>query len=332
MQWYNDGGSLVVMNWHFIAFAMALVIAYLATPYVRRLAIELKVLVHPGGRRIHTRPMPLWGGIAIYGAFLITCLVMMKLTGLKSKDEISIFGVLIAGAIILIMGLIDDMKELSAIIQTLAIIVASLVVMAFGVRVQFLSNPFTHKMIYLSTFWSWSLTLIWMFVVTKTIDFMDGLDGLAAGIGAIAAGFLAIMASYYHQYHVALMAATLSGACIGFLRFNFNPAKIFMGTGGSQFVGFTLASIAVIGAFKVAAAMAIALPVLVLGVPIVDGFFVMFRRLYKRQPIHIADRSHLHHRLLARGLSQKQAVYVIWGISTLLGVTALWLLWLRHHH
>jgi UDP-GlcNAc:undecaprenyl-phosphate GlcNAc-1-phosphate transferase len=180
-------------------------------------------------------------------------------------------------------------------------------------------------MVHLSKPLSWIITLLWMFMVTKTIDFMDGLDGLAAGIGAIAAGVLGIMAYYSKQYHVALMAATLSGACAGFLRFNFNPAKIFMGTGGSQLIGFCLGAISVIGAFKVAAAMAIALPVLVLGVPIIDGLYVMFHRLYTRKPIHVADKSHLHHRLMARGLTHKQAVFVIYGICILLGATAIWL-------
>jgi len=317
------------MNWYVIAFTMALLISYLLTPYVRRLAVELKVLVHPGGRRVHSRPMPLWGGIAIYAAFAITCLILFKLTGIKTKDESAIMGVLLSGSVIVIMGLVDDMKELSAALQTAAIIGSALVLMAFGARIQVLSNPFSHSLIALPVTLSWLITLSWMFLVTKTIDFMDGLDGLAAGIGAIAAGVLAIMAFYYKQYHVTLMAATLSGACIGFLRFNFNPAKIFMGTGGSQFIGFTLAAISVIGAFKVAAAMAIALPILVLGVPIADGFFVMFRRLWNRQPIHVADRSHLHHRLIARGLTHKQAVYVVWGIVGVTGIVALFIM-LRH--
>jgi len=203
------------------------------------------------------------------------------------------------------------------------IILSPLLLMTFGVRIQFLTNPFGGNMILLPPVISWILTLSWIFAVTKTIDFMDGLDGLAAGIGAIASGVLAIMAYYSNQPHVALMAAALCGACIGFLRFNFNPAKIFMGTGGSQFIGFALGAISVIGAFKVAAAMAIALPVLVFGVPIFDAAFVIIKRLSNGQPLYIADKSHLHHRLMQKGLSHKQAVYVIWGISILLGIAAL---------
>lgn len=182
------------------------------------------------------------------------------------------------------------------------------------------------KIVHLPIYISWPLTIIWIFGVTKPVDFMDGLDGLASGIGAIAASTLGIMAYYSGQHNVAIMAIALSGACIGFLRFNFNPAKIFMGTGGSQFIGFALAIISIIGAFKVAAAMAIVIPILVLGIPIFDGLFVMLRRLVKGQSISSADKSHIHHRLLKLGLSQKQAVLVIWALMAVLCAIAIFIL------
>ncbi|HAH86314.1 MAG: MraY family glycosyltransferase [Armatimonadota bacterium] len=311
------------MNCQIFAFALSLLIAYLLTPWVRKSAIKLNIMVHPGGRRVHTRPMPLWGGIAIYAGFAVSALLLMHFTAQKPACNLPIIGVVVAGALLVTVGLVDDMKELSAKAQAGMIILSALLLMTFGVRIQFLTNPFGGNMILLPPVISWILTLSWIFAVTKTIDFMDGLDGLAAGIGAIASGVLAIMAYYSNQPHVALMAAALCGACIGFLRFNFNPAKIFMGTGGSQFIGFALGAISVIGAFKVAAAMAIALPILVFGVPIFDAAFVIFKRLSNGQPLYIADKSHLHHRLMQKGLSHKQAVYVIWGISILLGIAAL---------
>lgn len=317
------------MTLYIFTFAIALVISYLLTPFARGLAVKLNIMVQPGGRRVHTRPMPLWGGIAIYAGFSITSLIMHKAAGSLFASDASIIGVVVSGAIILTMGMLDDMKELSAGIQTLAIIFAAFILTTFGVKIQFLSNPFGHPpIIALGDFLSILVTVLWVFGVTKTIDFMDGLDGLAAGIGAIAAGVLAIMAFYAAQPSVALMAAVLSGACIGFLRFNFNPAKIFMGTGGSQFIGFALAAISIIGAFKVAAAMAIALPVLVLGVPIFDAIFVIAKRFRDRRPLHVADKSHLHHRLLEMGLSHKQVVFVIYAIMILFGGTALALFWL----
>ncbi len=317
------------MNWPVFAFILALAISFMATPWVRRLAIRLNVMAQPGGRRVHTQPMPLWGGIAIFGAFTLTCLLIMKLGGAYSGFRFPILGVVVSGALILTIGLLDDMREFGAWIQAILILCATVVLITFGVRIQFLSNPFGQTaMIALGGFTSWLVTLLWVFAVTKTVDFMDGLDGLAAGIGAIAAGILAIMAHYAVQPHVALMAAALSGACVGFLRFNFNPAKIFMGTGGSQFVGFALAALSIIGAFKVAVAMAIALPILVFGVPILDGVFVVLKRFAGRRPIHVGDRTHLHHRLLERGLTQKQAVVVIYIICLILGGAALAVFWL----
>jgi UDP-GlcNAc:undecaprenyl-phosphate GlcNAc-1-phosphate transferase len=313
------------MHWPLLAFLFALGISYLATPQVRRLALRLNVMAHPGGRRVHTRPMPLWGGIAIFGAFAFTCLVVMRF-GVDPTLKAPILGIVVAGALVLTVGLLDDMKEFSAAIQALLIVGAAIVLMTFGVRIQFLSNPFHPTMLVLPVIVSWLVTITWVFAITKTVDFMDGLDGLAAGIGAIAAGILAIMADYAVQPHVALMAAALSGACVGFLRFNFNPAKIFMGTGGSQFIGFALAGIAIVGAFKVAAAIAIVLPILVFGVPIFDAIFVVAKRFMDNRPVHVADQSHLHHRLLRRGLTHKQAVLVIYLFCLVAGGTALTLL------
>ena len=317
------------MHWPLLAFLLALGISFLATPQVRKLAVRLNVMVQPGGRRVHTRPMPLWGGIAIFGAFAFTCLFIMKF-GVDPALKAPILGVVVAGAIVLTVGLLDDMKEFSAAIQALLIVGAAIILMTFGVRIQFLSHPFKEGMFALGGIISWLVTIIWVFAVTKTVDFMDGLDGLAAGIGAIAAGILAIMAVYSVQPHIALMAAALSGACVGFLRFNFNPAKIFMGTGGSQFIGFALAAISIVGAFKVYAAIAIALPILVFGVPIFDAIFVVIKRFMDRRPVHVADQSHLHHRLLKRGLSHKQVVLVIYFFCLVAGGTALALLfWCR---
>ena len=316
------------MNWHIFAFVLALAISYTATPWVRRLALRLSVMAHPGGRRVHTSPMPLWGGIAIYGAFTVTCLLAAAFASESLNLGAPMVGILVAGAVIVTMGLLDDMKELSAAVQAAAIICAGLLLITFGVKIQFLSNPFGQPPVKsLPDVLAWLVTLVWIFSLTKTVDFMDGLDGLAAGIGAIAAGVIAIMAYYSAQPHVAMPAAALSGACVGFLRFNFNPAKIFMGTGGSQFVGFTLAALSIIGLFKVAAAMAIALPILVFGVPIFDGIFVVVRRAVNRRPIHAPDRTHLHHRLLEKGLSHKQAVIVIYAICIILAAAAV-VLWL----
>lgn len=307
-----------------LTFIFALFLAWFITPIMRRIAIKNNILVNPGGRRIHTRPTPQWGGLAIYAGFAISSIVFLLLT---KNFSVSAIGLIVSGAIIVTMGMLDDVHELSPIAQSIYIVIAAIVAISFGIRIQFLTNPFSEmKIVHLPIYISWPLTIIWIFGVTKPVDFMDGLDGLASGIGAIAASTLGIMAYYSGQHNVAIMAIALSGACIGFLRFNFNPAKIFMGTGGSQFIGFALAIISIIGAFKVAAAMAIVIPILVLGIPIFDGLFVMLRRLVKGQSISSADKSHIHHRLLKLGLSQKQAVLVIWALMAVLCAIAIFIL------
>ncbi|MDH7482956.1 MAG: MraY family glycosyltransferase [Armatimonadota bacterium] len=314
------------MNWHVLAFGLALGISYVLTPVVRRLAIALNVMDHPGERRVHTRPIPRWGGIAVYVAFTLTILLISQIGGKfypEIKLDIRMIGIIVAGALLATAGMIDDMKELSAAVQALSIIGATVVLMGFGVSIQLITNPFGNPPIIWLKWASWPVTILWVFILTKSMDLMDGLDGLAAGIGAIASGFLAIMAYYKAQPAVALMSATLCGACIGFLRFNFNPAKIFMGTVGSQFIGFTLAAISIVGLFKVAAAFAIAIPVLVFGVPIFDAFFVVWRRFRERRPVHVADRTHLHHRLLEKGLTHKQVVLLIYILCCILGIVAL---------
>lgn len=304
-----------------------MLIAWFITPIMRRIALKQNIMVHPGGRRVHTRPTPLWGGFAIYAGFAISSIIFLLLFLLqKGRLDISGVGLIVSGAIIVTLGMLDDMREMSPKAQIAAIIVSAIVVVSFGVRIQFVTNPLGHpQMLHVPIILSWIITLLWIFGVTKTVDFMDGLDGLASGIGAIAAGALSIMTYYAGQHQVAFMAAALSGACIGFLRFNFNPAKIFMGTGGSQFIGFALAVISVIASFKMAAAMAIVLPILVLGIPIFDGFFVMIRRFINRKPISVADKTHLHHRLLKLGLSHKQTVYLIWTFMLLLCGIALFI-------
>lgn len=312
------------MNFQVLAFLLALALSFLLTPRVRKLATHLNVLAQPGGRRIHGRPVPLWGGLAIYVGFVVAVVLVSKLGSRWVPDlklDTRMFGILVAGAIVATIGMIDDLKEMSAALQAGAILAAAVVLMGFGIKIEFISIPFRNDMVWLSWLAA-PVTIFWVFGLTKTVDLMDGLDGLAAGIGAIAAGCLAFIAYHSAQPAVALMAAALSGSCIGFLRFNFNPAKIFMGTTGSQFIGFTLAALSIVGAFKMAVAAAVALPILVFGVPIFDAIFVVWKRWRSRRPLHRADHSHLHYRLMQRGFSHKQAVLLIYGICLALGITA----------
>jgi UDP-GlcNAc:undecaprenyl-phosphate/decaprenyl-phosphate GlcNAc-1-phosphate transferase len=268
--------------------------------------------------------------VAIYLAFLAAIAVSLAVVHLcfgravRWPTLLAGFGVFLGGTLLSLVGAWDDLKDLSAGKQMLAQIVCALIVIPFGVRIEFLTDPFhPGHMIYLGA-WAYPVTLVWIVAVTNAINWIDGMDGLAAGVCAIAAMALALMAVQSSQPALALLAAALCGSLLGFLRYNFNPAKIFMG-GGALFVGFTLAAISAVGAFKVAATMAILVPILILGVPIFDTAFVIARRFMQGKPIYQADKSHLHHRLLARGFTQRQTVLILYMVSFSLSVLATFL-------
>jgi UDP-GlcNAc:undecaprenyl-phosphate/decaprenyl-phosphate GlcNAc-1-phosphate transferase len=305
-------------------------IAYLLTPIVQRAALRHGAAHAPRARDIHQEPVPRWGGVAIYLAFLAALVVSIAVVHLwfgravRWPTLMAGFGVFLGGTLLSLIGAWDDLKDLSAGKQMITQVICALIVIPFGVKIEFLTDPFQPgHMIYLGL-WAYPVTLIWIVAVTNAINWIDGMDGLAAGVCAIAAMTLAVMAVQSRQPALALLAASLCGSLLGFLRYNFNPAKIFMG-GGALFVGFTLAAISAVGAFKVAATMAILVPILILGVPIFDTAFVIARRFMQGKPIYQADKSHLHHRLLARGFTQRQTVLILYMVSFSLSVLATFL-------
>ncbi len=323
----------------FTAFAIAMLITWLLTPHVRNLALHWNVIAIPRDRDVHVKPIPRLGGIAIYLGVIIAAALTITYRhyvthGLNGWSW-RMGGVIIASTFIALVGMLDDVKDLKAQWQALGIVLGGIILISFGVKIDGFSNPFiSHKPgVYLPQDWialsppiSIIVTLFWVFLVTKTVDAVDGLDGLAAGVCAISASTLAILAAISRQPEgptIALLAASLVGACLGFLKFNYNPAKIFMSTVGAQFLGFTLAAISIMGTFKWAAAITVAVPILVLGVPIFDYGIVLVQRMMCRAPLTMADRRHFHHRLLDRGLSQKQAVWVIYGCTAVLCIFAL---------
>ncbi len=322
-----------------LAFLLALALSWLLTPWVGRLASRFGAVAVPRERDIHKKPLPRWGGLAMYGAFLITLSVVYVYHSLYHAQypwthlQLQRFlGVLIAASVVAVVGVIDDKYEVSAIWQSLALISAGLILVLFDVRIDGITNPFSSVAVQTAAhsgdptnwvqfpYWfSAAGTVLWVFGVAKTVDFIDGLDGLAAGVCAICASTLALMsaAARAPQYEVTIIAATLVGVCLGFLRFNKHPASIIMGTVGAQFLGFTLAAISIIGTFKIAATVSVALPVIVLGVPIFDGIRVVTQRAIARTPAYLPDKtSHIHHILLKKyGGSQKRAVWMIYGIT-----------------
>lgn len=310
----------------------------LLTPWVKRLATRAGVVRAPRGRDAHQKPTPLWGGLAMFIGFLAAVLLMRFFTGenfaVAQRGEHPILGILLGASLIAVMGLLDDRYDLPPRVQALSLLLGGLIAALLGVRIQGITNPFAppgavftaDNYVALGVL-SVPLTVLWMFLVAKTFDFLDGLDGLAAGVCAIAATTMGLLAAARGETAVALLAAALVGACIGFLRHNYNPASIFMGTIGAQFLGFVLAALSVVGAFKIPAAISVVIPLLVLGVPVFDGLFVIGRRVWRRQAPQVADRTHIHHRLRNRGLSVRQTVWTVYALTASCCLAALLLAW-----
>ena len=299
-----------------LAAAVAVAAAYILTPVVCRLATRWGIVAHPGGRRMHTRPTPLMGGLAMYVAFVVAVVVVVALRKDLSFESQTV-GILVGATMLAAIGLLDDKYELPGWVQAMGIIGGGGVLIGFGVEILYVTNPFKGGHLMPLGKLCVPLTLLWVLAVTKAVDCMDGLDGLAAGICAIASATLMLMALSAGQGFEmsAVMSAALMGSALGFLRFNYPPAKIFMGTIGAQFLGFTLAGISIAGAFKIATLVAVAAPILILGVPLFDTTFVVLRRVASGKKLHEGDTTHLHHRLVDKGLSHRQTIWIIYALT-----------------
>ncbi|MDT8903749.1 glycosyltransferase family 4 protein [Anaeroselena agilis] len=302
------------MQIYAFAFTVALIVAYFLTPHIKDIAIKAGALDAPDARKVHTSPIPRMGGLAIYMGFLVAVLASLHIS-----HEIA--GLLVGGTVILIVGIVDDLKHLSAKTKLLGQIAAALVLVVFDVRIEWLTNPF-GDMIYLEYF-SIPLTVLWVVGLTNTVNLIDGLDGLAAGVSTIASITILLVALQQNFWTVAIMTAALAGSALGFLQHNFNPAKIFMGDTGSMFLGYMLAAVSILGTVKSAATIALVVPIVALGLPIMDTAFAIIRRYTNGRPIFKPDKGHLHHRLLEMGLTQKQAVLLMYTISGCLGLSAI---------
>lgn len=276
----------------------------------------------PDARKVHEHPIPRIGGIGIYVAFMAAVLLVHGLYGKTAEIEQGIIGILAGGTVIVLVGLIDDYKNLPAKVKLLGQIAAAAVtVVLFDVRIDFITDPFGDY-IYLE-FLAIPATIFWIVGITNTVNLIDGLDGLAAGVATIASMTIFLVSLQFGFEPIAVLTAALAGSAFGFLYYNFNPARIFMGDTGSMFLGFILAGISVIGAVKSAATIALIVPILALGLPILDTTFAIVRRKRAGVPIFKPDRGHLHHRLLDLGFSQRQAVLLMYVISALLGLAAI---------
>ena len=312
---YTDSASM-------FSFLFAFVVAFILTPFVKRLAYKIGAVDVPkDSRRMHKTPKARLGGLAIFLAFLTSVCLFTHLPK-------GVVGILLGTVIIVILGVFDDINPLSAKFKFVVQIFAAIVPTLFGVVIERVSVPaFISETGVLELGWlGFPLTVLWIVGVTNALNLIDGLDGLAIGVATISSLTLLCISLLLGDALVVVLTASLSGACLGFFPYNFNPAKLFMGDTGALFLGYTLSTISVLGLFKGYTTIAIAVPFLIVALPIFDTSFAILRRLKNHKPIMEPDRGHLHHKLIDSGLSQKQAVGVIYAMCIIFCLFAVFLL------
>jgi len=319
------------------AFAAALVVVLLTTPLVARLAWKCRAVAQPGARRIHPEPIAQWGGLAIFLGVACAALVWRQpgLNDFRSLApsgsqldiettrqtvhlSLTFFG---CGGLMLLLGMLDDRIELNPALKLGGQILIVYLMWRGGVRIN--SLPFTSGTQSLGDVESFVITALWTLGLVNGVNFIDGVDGLAVGVCAIAAGSLCVVEIIKGATWAAAASAALCGGSLAFLRYNFAPAKIFLGDAGSLLLGFWLAFIAVAAAAKTAAATTLALPLLVMAIPVFDALWAIVRRTLAGQPVWRADRGHLHHRLLARGFSPQKTAVTLYAVAGILGAVAI---------
>ena len=279
------------------------------------MAIKVGAVDKPNARKVHTHAIPRLGGLAIYVGFMAAVLFCVPV-----RHEL--LGLLLGCTAIVALGIWDDICNIPAKVKLVGQIVAACIPIAFGIQIEWLTNPF-GTLIVLPELVAIPVTIFWIIGFTNTVNLIDGLDGLAAGVSFIASVSMFLLAYTMNQYLPAMIIVAMAGAALGFLQYNFNPAKIFMGDTGSMLLGYTMAVAAVLGLVKTAATIALVVPLIALGLPILDTLFAIIRRKMSGVPIFQPDKGHLHHRLLALGMSQKQAVLIMYFVSIVLGIVAL---------
>ena len=297
-----------------ISALVALVLAIVLTPPVAALARRVGAVDEPAGRRRHAAPTPLLGGLAILGAFLVPVLWFLPFSG--TMRALAIGAVLMA-----VVGAADDIIELPPLGKLLAQVAVAVIPVAAGVTIDHVTLPLIG--VFDLGWVQYPVSIVWFVALVNMINFTDGLDGLTAGLAMIAALTFMILAASLERAEASIIAASLAGACAGFLVFNFHPARIFMGDTGSLVVGFLLAGVAIGGVLKSAAAIALVAPLLILALPILDTSFVIAKRLKYRQPVYGADRNHFHHRFANIGWGPRKTVLVVYAWCALMGAVTL---------
>ncbi len=300
----------------FITFSVAIMVSFFATPFAIEIAPKIGAMDEPkDARRMHTKAMPRFGGLAIFAGSALAMMLFLEFDPRIPK-------IVLGGTLMYLLGIYDDLRGVNAKVKFIGQFLIALLMYAFNIRITFLTNFIGGGNSDLGTALCFIITIVWIVGITNTINLIDGLDGLAAGTVAIASLCIAYVGYIHGTYLVCAAMLAIAGGSLGFLPYNFYPSKIFMGDGGSLYLGFMLATTSVLGTVKGATLVAVIIPVLVLGVPIFDTAFAIFRRLVNNQPIMEADKGHLHHRLMNLGYGQRRATLTLYGISAIMGVAA----------
>lgn len=321
-----------------IAFLLAFITTFVVTPHTMRWAKKVGAIDIPNDRRVNKKPMPRLGGLAVISGFFVSTIYLLISTSIEGK--INLFGeetyyVKFIGYVvgIIILGItcyIDDVKGIPSWIKLITQIIAAIIVVACGIRIENISIPFTEGKLVISGIASYVITICWIVGITNAINLIDGLDGLSSGVTLISCLSLLMVFALNESPLIAIILVTaLAGALVGFLPFNFSPAKTFIGDTGSNFMGFSLAIISILGVAKTYTALVLIAPIIILGMPIFDTIFAIFRRIIKGKSLKAVfkpDKGHLHHKLMAKGYTQRQAVLIMYGITAILGMFAVILL------
>jgi UDP-GlcNAc:undecaprenyl-phosphate GlcNAc-1-phosphate transferase len=287
--------------------------AILLTPLIKKLAFKIGATDRPNHRKVHEKIMPRLGGLAIFISFIVGILIIQPVADYH-------WPIIIGSFIIILTGVFDDIKEISPKVKLAGQVAAAFIVVVYGgLNVEFINLPFGGKLDF--GFMSIPFTMIWIIGITNAINLIDGLDGLAAGVSTIALFSIAGMAVILGNMYVVVVALIVAAGTIGFLLYNFHPAKIFMGDTGALFLGYLIGVLSLLG-FKNVTFISLIIPVIILGVPISDTFFAIIRRFVNKQPLSAPDKSHLHHCLLRSGFSHRQTVLLIYAMSAILGLVA----------
>jgi len=304
-----------------LAFLIATTVSIIVTPLSIQWAQRLGIIARPSARKIHREPVPSWGGIALTIAFLFGTFGSWLF--LKTFPDHAL-GVLLGLFVVVLVGTLDDRFSLSPKMKLVGQVVAATLPTSLGLRVSFINNPFGEGYTYFTSWQGWLLTILWIVALINAVNLIDGLDGLAAGVSFFAALTLSFLAASQKLFPIAAAFAALAGSCIGFLPYNFHPARVFMGDTGAMALGYLFATLSILGAVKSVAALSVLFMTgVVLAYPLIDTAFAVIRRWLKGRPIFTADREHLHHRLLDSGFDQRQAVLMLYALTLIFCLLAI---------